>query len=1112
MPADTRVSTRRFDFSRETFDQGRHRRSVVSLQGRVTVEADANEQRRIDLHRADVTTRDVIGPAGLPSGSDAFKITGGSPDLTIGPGRMFVEGILCENETQCSLLTQPDLPVTALANVPGYSGAGNYAVELIVWERDITPIDDPSLLEKALGGPDTSARTETVWQVVLSEQAVNATCATANLGAQVSHDGMLSAQTVPSAATRDCTLPPLAGFQGLENQLYRIEIHKGGAAGVATFKWSRENGSVVVGIVSPNVGVLGQKFNVASVGADQALGFAANQWVELTDDIIELTGDVGELALIQSVDPAKLEITLANPPVKTIDLTKNPKMRRWDQTGAGVGGAAATLAGGAWVPLELGIQVRFDSGVYVAGDYWIIPARTAIDEETGILDFPTTSQPARYAARQRALLAVVPFDGTNFGAAHDCRPTFDDLVTLTARKSSCCCTYTVGDGTTSTGDYKTISDALAALPPEGGEICVLAGVYAESVKISKAQNIRIHGCHGRTQITGVAGQPVIAIDDSQDIEISALGVATDTEIGISIVSTPQDLAAGAGSARITLEQLEITVRDTLAIDCHDAAAVRIALNFITVKALAAPLNPNSDIGHAPAVFVQADQAEIDDNVVRCAGDRFSATALGGIQIGGGSMHVKIRGNRIEGGNGNGITLGSVIYIDQAAAKNLGKNFAKAMSAAQRKWAANSIIWIDPAGCLHIGGGGGGGGGTPPEGKSTPVSEGMIEDVRILDNDIAGMGGSGIADMVPPPGMQGLELVAVLDIERNRISGCAQLSRGGGGTSATALPGLGGIALVSSEYATIRDNMIAQNGVDQTRSICGIWTFLSFGIVIERNQIVDNGPLADTNQQLEPGPRGGIVLEWALPVESGYPAARVLGNVVITNSGPALAMLAFGTVTIEDNALTSHGRDQPAGSPYPLDAARAKQSGLAVFVWNFAKAVEVSGYVSSFFGMTSSPSKSSAVSPLFVGDTMFNDNQVLMDGPSVEQDALSNAIMMLSTGDISFEGNQCNAVLDTASMGIDALLVGWSVRAVCNRFQETLGRAAFSAVTMALMNTTNHNQGTHCFAVIHPTAWPAVKDQNLSLTTMSTIPTGRDPCVTAVGIIGSAVANYGWSTT
>lgn len=42
-----------------------------------------------------------------------------------------------------------------------------------------------------------------------------------------------------------CITPPDARYRGAENQLYRVEIHRGSDAEPATFKWSRDNGTVV---------------------------------------------------------------------------------------------------------------------------------------------------------------------------------------------------------------------------------------------------------------------------------------------------------------------------------------------------------------------------------------------------------------------------------------------------------------------------------------------------------------------------------------------------------------------------------------------------------------------------------------------------------------------------------------------------------------------------------------------------------------------------------------------------------------------------------------------------------------------------------------------------
>ena len=60
--------------------------------------------------------------------------------------------------------------------------------------------------------------------------------------------GARPADTVPEEAS---IVPATSGYLGVENQLYRVEVHTGGtvAASKPTFKWSRENGSVEFRIV-----------------------------------------------------------------------------------------------------------------------------------------------------------------------------------------------------------------------------------------------------------------------------------------------------------------------------------------------------------------------------------------------------------------------------------------------------------------------------------------------------------------------------------------------------------------------------------------------------------------------------------------------------------------------------------------------------------------------------------------------------------------------------------------------------------------------------------------------------------------------------------------------
>ena len=68
-----------------------------------------------------------------------------------------------------------------------------------------------------------------------------------------------------------CELPPTGGYRGLENQLYRVQIHDPGLAGTgATFKWSRENGSVAVRVQAV---VSSTELTLESLGRDDVLGF-----------------------------------------------------------------------------------------------------------------------------------------------------------------------------------------------------------------------------------------------------------------------------------------------------------------------------------------------------------------------------------------------------------------------------------------------------------------------------------------------------------------------------------------------------------------------------------------------------------------------------------------------------------------------------------------------------------------------------------------------------------------------------------------------------------------------------------------------------------------------
>ena len=106
------------DLSRATFDKSRRYRSVRMQQGRVQLDADFNEQQDILNHRLEIETRDSLGPVAVPIDNPGFGLTPAGKDLTISAGRLYVDGLLCENPVVASVAHQPDLPPTASPVLP----------------------------------------------------------------------------------------------------------------------------------------------------------------------------------------------------------------------------------------------------------------------------------------------------------------------------------------------------------------------------------------------------------------------------------------------------------------------------------------------------------------------------------------------------------------------------------------------------------------------------------------------------------------------------------------------------------------------------------------------------------------------------------------------------------------------------------------------------------------------------------------------------------------------------------------------------------------------------------------------------------------------------------
>ena len=432
------------DFTRSTFKPEKHYSGVRMQQGRVLLDADFNEHVDIQAHLAHTSHRDIIGPCGGPQGVDSdgkplagFQIKYGRK-LRVTKGRYYVDGILCENEADVAITDQPDLPVASLADLiwppPSEAEPGRYLAYLDVWQRHVTALEDEAIREVALRGPDTTTRTKTVAQVKLlrvgDKGDDSLDCASeleAWQEATAPSSGRLRAQAEPEASETDaCEVPAGAGYRGLENQLYRVEVHSVESEDEITFKWSRENGSVVVRWEEQD----GDKLTVSSVGRDDVLGFAPDDWIELTDDGRELRGESGLLVQIIKVDGKVLTIDSHGQTVNFDDFEPTRKVRRWDMPGDTGAITVHLTEADNWIDLEKGVQVAFEPGSYRVGDYWLIPARTATrDVEWPRAGDDPLPQPP-HGIHHYCRLALLDFDGANWERVHDCRKLFPPLTEM----------------------------------------------------------------------------------------------------------------------------------------------------------------------------------------------------------------------------------------------------------------------------------------------------------------------------------------------------------------------------------------------------------------------------------------------------------------------------------------------------------------------------------------------------------------------------------------------------------------------------------------------------------------------------------------------------------
>jgi hypothetical protein len=1098
------------DFSQwRPFDPAENFNGVLHQQGRVLLDADWNDQTRLEAHWQNRAGQDLIGEgvAAVPAGdASGFKIeaaqvaTVGGVDrveLSVRPGHAWVDG---------RLVYFGGDPTTIVSRVATYLGpplqspvptvssidAGvRDAVILEIWRETVNAFQAPeTLLEPALGGPDTTERVQTQMAFRLWRLAEGEDCHSIadRLKDDVSVFGKLTVSLQPTVVVAgDCPVVEGGGYTGFEHQLYRIEIADVNTGG-PKFKWSQFNGGLVgvgrfIAGTPPKVEITA---NLAAVVTSGLTSFYLEA-VQFDADLGLRRVTYGAMATLNN----QQELELGAPVFGTLPTTTDPVFfRLWS------GLLEVSDFTDATTPVELrdGIQLVFDlptSKTYRPGDYWIFPVRAGEIKNAEVL---IDAEPPRGIKYHRVPLAELHWNAARDITApteiEDCRHRFRPLT-----KQETCCTYRVGDGTHSFGDFDKIQDALNALPAAGGQVCVLPGLFTENIEIVNRQNITLTGCGLRSRI--VSGPPpgeiseagpVIHVSGGRNITIDSLAVeAHETGAGLVLEGADSNFGEDQETPRpllgVTLAQLYVSAATKSAIRVDHA-------HEVTIRECHVQMKDTTCLEHA--IFTLGDDMLIERNVVEVPSRRIdtptrSVSALslagflpgslnrGGIQIGGTSDRVRIVNNLIRGGAGNGITLGSLIFIDDNNEPVPPRRWPKPqpVDPCDPKTPAIGIILVVR---FPIG-----------DGQVRAASAGALTEIVIERNRIyqMGMNGIGVVGFFDLSGADEFISVEGLSILGNDIRGCLLRPLAEIPEAMINSVGYGGISLADVDHLAIRDNVIADNGPSHLEPVCGIFVLHAEGMDVSRNRILNNGAKTEAPAaQAKIGRRGGINVVYAVapmtpvrfarltvPGQNGEPALKVLANVVSVPLGQALSVAALGPISILANQLTSRGIVQRGpGATFIAATVAILNLGLSneLYLQFLAFSAVAKGSLST--STLAAPQVRPGLDDqrlgayLANGNVLFADNQCVLDLFETGVTLSASSITIFSLDDIGFHGNQCDCNLADDIVLAHVVLFGFSLRASDNRLKESLQRALFSALTLGFLNMTTNNQTTHCLLV------------------------------------------------
>ena len=550
------------DRAKISYDEKQQYRSVIMQQGRVTLEADWNEQGQIVAEEIRKEALDFVGPSGTPD--DGYAVSkGGSGlfDLSVSPGTLYVGGLRVSLGQAMSddrsgefsdIASQTLKQAWSYSNQPDwldYAGDPDWVpvpestpdtreyVYLLLREQEVSAVEDSALREVALGGPDTAARTRLIQRIVRSPtkqtdcplaltelaeghwkpQGLTFDPATMRLASQAT---LALRIDTPAASPDPCQPQSTGGYLGAENQLIRVKVSAFDPV-KKEYKlvWGFDNAAFLYRAEAMNST---QQLKLNTRPVDSAHRPVKGQAVEVLRSAAKLANgeyvaaDHGFVTALSANYKADAQIIELSNGLKNFGYYwSSPQLyvRVWQEEVPLVPDTDIKLGG-------TGLIVTLtpdENGLFHVGDYWTFAVRPGT---------PTQVYPQRYLSKLPQLpdgprLWACPLALVDWNAEPgvlDCRNHFDNLVKLTRRH---CCVELVA---TPGPGWEKVFDTI----PDRGDatICFPPGHYPlkQTVTIANRGRLRLTGAGASSRLACPFSEVVLLFQNCDSVELRDLHV------------------------------------------------------------------------------------------------------------------------------------------------------------------------------------------------------------------------------------------------------------------------------------------------------------------------------------------------------------------------------------------------------------------------------------------------------------------------------------------------------------------------------------------------------------------------------------------------------------